>query len=44
MMRQQHGLSMLHVRVARQNHLVVLLGRINQHMTQPKIGLHELFG
>ena len=44
MMRQQHGLSMLHVRVARQNHLVVLLGRIHQHMAQLKIGLHELLG
>lgn len=43
-MRQQHGLSMLHVRVARQNHLVVLLGRIHQHMAQLKIGLHELLG
>ena len=42
MVRQQHGLSMLHVRVARQNHLVVLLGRIHQHMAQLKIGLHEL--
>ena len=44
MMRQQHGLSVLHVRVARQNHLVVLLGRIHQHMAQLKIGLHELPG
>ena len=44
MMREQHGLSMLHVRVARQNHLVVLLGRIHQHMAQLKIGLHELLG
>ena len=44
MMRQQHGLSVLHVRVARQNHLVVLLGRIHQHMAQLKIGLHELLG
>ena len=35
---------MLHVRVARQNHLVVLLGRIHQHMAQLKIGLHELLG
>ena len=34
MMRQQHGLSVLHVRVARQNHLVVLLSRIHQHMAQ----------
>ncbi len=44
MMRQQHGLSVLHMRVARQNHLVVLLGRIHQHMAQLKIGLHELLG
>ena len=44
MMRQQHGLSVLHVRIARQNHLVVLLGRIHQHMAQFKIGLHELLG
>ena len=44
MMRQQHGLSMLHVRIARQNHLLVLLGRIHQYMTQLKIGLHELLG
>ena len=44
MMREQHGLSVLHMRVARQNHLVVLLGRIHQHMAQLKIGLHELLG
>ena len=44
MMREQHGLSVLHMRVARQNHLVVLLGRIHQHMAQFKIGLHELLG
>ena len=44
MVRQQHGLSMLHVRVTRQNHLVVLFSRIHQHMTQFKIGLHELLG
>jgi len=44
MMRQQHGLSVLHVRVARQNHLVVLLSRIHQHMAQLKIGPHELLG
>ena len=29
MMRQQHGLSVLHMRVTRQNHLVVLLSRIH---------------
>ena len=43
-MREQHGLSVLHMRVARKNHLVVLLGRIHQHMAQLKIGLHELLG
>ena len=44
MMREQHGLSVLHMRIARQNHLVVLLGRIHQYMAQLKIGLHELLG
>ena len=35
---------MLHVRVTRQNHLVVLLGRIHQHVAQLQVGLHELLG
>ena len=44
MMRQQNRLSVLHMRVARQNHLVILLSGIHQHMTKRKIGLHELLG
>ena len=44
MVREQHGLRMLHVRIARQNDPVILLGGIHQHMTQLQVGLHELLG
>ena len=40
--REQHRLSMLHMCITRQNHLVILLGGVHQHVTQLQVGLHEL--
>ena len=42
MMREQHRLGMLHMRIARQNDVEVLLGLLNERMTQRNVGVHEV--